>query len=517
VPVHSILFDNGNIAADIEERPQPVYFTNLNLDQVVASVTAGKDKYTLTPFFRSPLGEIDAVNYRQEVFRDLERRDVYEVVTAFAHHTLVATYTYHTREMQKDALDYGHYHRARLFLNAVEQYCAAVTALAEGLTEVTARSRGLLELRAYLERYVSAAAFTTLQAEARRLEDALDAVNYCIVIKGNRLTVGHYNDEVEYSEQVTRTFDRFQQGAATDYRDTRPDWKEEEYDAVGVLDLVAQLHPDLFAALDTFCQQHRDYLDPTVAVVDREFQFYLSYLDYLQPLRAAGLTLSYPRMSVESKDEQALDTFDLALAAQLSRQGSAVVCNDVTLTGPERILVISGPNNGGKTTLARAFGQLHYLARLGCPVPGRDVQLFLCDQIFTHFEKEEDIATAAGKLQDELNRLHAALDRATPNSVVILNEVFNSTTAQDAQFLSRKILERVSELDALGVCVTFLDELSTLNEKTVSMVSTVVPDDPATRTHKLIRTPADGRAYAHAIAEKYGLTYDRVTAGRSTQ
>ncbi|MGH3265355.1 MAG: MutS-related protein, partial [Trebonia sp.] len=162
-----------------------------------------------------------------------------------------------------------------------------------------------------------------------------------------------------------------------------------------------------------------------------------------------------------------------------------------------------------------AIGQLHHLARLGCPVPGSDGHLFLCDQIFTHFEKEEDITTLAGKLQDELNRLHADLDRATPASVVILNEVFNSTTAHDARFLSRKILERVDQLDALGVCVTFLEELSTLNRKTVSMVSQVVVHDPAIRTHKVIRTPADGRAYARAIAEKYGLTYEQITAGRS--
>ena len=512
--VHSILFGGDGMPGDIEESPEPVCFTDLNLDQIVASVIAGKDEYALAPFFYSPLHEPDVVSYRQEVFQDLERRDVYELVTAFAHQRLVAKFAYRTKEMQKDGLDFGHYHRARWFLNAVEEYCDAVTALAAGLGEMTVRSRGLLGLHSYLERYVGSAAFTGLHAETRQLEDALDAVKYCIVVKGDRITVGPYSDEVDYSEQVTQTFARFQQGAVTDYRDARPDWQEEDFAEVAVLQLVSELYSDLFAALDSFCQQHADYLDPTVALVDREFQFYLAYLDYIRPLRQAGLPLSYPRMSAEAKDEQVLDTFDLALAAQLSGQDSRVVCNDLTLTGSERILVISGPNNGGKTTLARTFGQLHYLARLGCPVPGRDVRLFLCDQIFTHFEKEENIATLVGKLQDELNRLHADLDQATPASVVILNEVFNSTTAADAQFLSRKILETVSELDALGVCVTFLEELSTLNEKTVSMVSQVAPHDPATRTHKIIRIPADGRAYAHAIAEKYGLTYDQITAGR---
>jgi DNA mismatch repair protein MutS len=515
--LHSILFAGEGIPRGTEASPEPVFFTDLNLDQVIASVTADKDDYTLRPFFYSPLSEPDAVSYRQEVFQDLERPDVYELVAAFARQTLVAKFGYRTREMQKDhGLDYGHYHRARWFLNAVDEYCEAVTALAGGLGEVTVGSRGLLGLQRYLERYVSSAAFTGLQAETRRLEEALDEVEYCIVVKGDRVTVGRYSDEVDYSEQVTQTFARFQQGAVTDYRDARPDWKEEDFAAVAVLHLVSRLYPDLFAALDRFCQQHASYLDPTVARADREFEFYLSYLDYIQPLREAGLALGYPQMSAQSKDEQVLDTFDLALAAQLVGQGGRVVCNDIMLTGSERILVISGPNNGGKTTMARTFGQLHYLARLGCPVPGRDVRLFLCDQIFTHFEKEEDIATLSGKLQDELNRLHADLGRATPASVVVLNEVFNSTTALDAQFLSRKLLERVSELDALGVCVTFLDELSTLNHKTVSMVSQVVPRDPATRTHKVIRAPADGRAYAHAIAEKYGLTYDRITAGRAT-
>jgi hypothetical protein len=70
-----------------------------------------------------------------------------------------------------------------------------------------------------------------------------------------------------------------------------------------------------------------------------------------------------------------------------------------------------------------------------------------------------------------------------------------------------KIMEKIIELDLICVYVTFIDELSLLGEKTVSMVSTVSPEDLTLRTYKIIRKPADGLSYAMAIAEKYGLTY----------
>lgn len=221
-----------------------------------------------------------------------------------------------------------------------------------------------------------------------------------MLTKRNRITVGAYDNESDYTVEVATTFERFRQGGALRREETFKDWAD--YAAVGVLDLVAKIYPALFEALDSFCIRHQTYLDHTIGVFDREIQFSLAYLGYANKLRGAGLAISYPRMSSTEKHEHVADTFGLALAAQLTRQDGRVVCNDIVLDGREPILVVSGPNLGGKTTLARGFGQLHYLARLGCPVPGRDIQLFLCDQIYTHFERSEYLNTLVGKLQDEL-------------------------------------------------------------------------------------------------------------------
>ena len=181
--------------------------------------------------------------------------------------------------------------------------------------------------------------------------------------------------ERDYSAEIGDTFGKFKQGAVHDYvvkyRSAPHEMNHIECRDMG---FVAQLHSDLFLRLETFCERNAGFIDETIADFDREIQFYVAYLEHVAKFARLGLRVSLPIMSrIESR--VCHDAFDLALAQMLLKGDVSIVCNDFVLKGGERIIVVTGPNQGGKTTFARMFGQLHYLANLGCPAPAEKARL----------------------------------------------------------------------------------------------------------------------------------------------
>lgn len=506
---HSILFETPEDGPPSGDVGEPDFFGDLNLDQFVSEATRGFDEYRLTPFFHTELNRESAVIYRHEVMQDVDDPDLLLAIQAFA------------LAMRKTRACLGeaqrlYYPRQKQwwFLEATSRYVKGVQAFCEALRAAKPRSSGLSAFSAWLIGYVDSGPgsgpFTQLCHDIDEVRDALAAVRYCIHLDGSAVTVLNYDDEEDYGTYVLEIFERFKQGEVKDHSVEQKDWPEMNHVEAHILDFVAELNPQPFYLLDGFCSRHADFIDTTIAAFDREIQFYIAWRSYIQSCRDSGLPFSYPVVSGTTKAVRCEGTFDLVLAHKLCADKIAVVCNDLYLEGPERIFVVSGPNNGGKTTFARTFGQLHFLAKLGCPVPGRNSHLFLYDRLHAHFEREENTLDLRGKLQDDLMRMHAILRASTPRSIILMNEIFSSTTLADALFLCRRIIGEIMALDALCVCVTFIEELARLGPQTVSMVSEINPGNPSVRTFRVRRRPADGRAYALSVAEQYGLTAERL-------
>lgn len=516
----SILFSNHTDQKNAQNIKIPPFFVDLNLDQVVNAITLNLDEYDLTPFFYSELNDTDAINYRHEVFHDLENPDVYNHVKLFSKQ--MSEVRRYFKSVEKF---FYKKQKETWFLYAGEIYCDALKNFTESLSSSPLKSRGFLAFKEYLIKYIASSNFTSLEKEIKIIKSELAKVKYHIIVRSDSFTVQNYEEGIDYSSVIEKTFDKFRQGAVKDYRvEYKSSPADMNHIEAQILDFVAKLNPGLFSKLENFYTSYANvsgkdlglpakqasFVDETIADYDREVHFYIAYLEHIEDLKHENLQFCYPLVVDKSKEIYNYDGFDLALAGKLLENDNKIVCNDFQLKDKERIIVVTGPNQGGKTTFARTFGQLHYLANLGCLVPGTKSQLLLSDYIFTQFERAEKVENLRGKLEDDLKRVHSILDNATSQSIIIMNEIFNSTTLYDMTFLSKKVMQKIIELDLLCVWVTFVDELTLLSEKIVSMTSTVIPENPAVRTFKIVKRPADGLAYAMAIAEKYKLTYNRI-------
>lgn len=501
----SVLFQTSTSTVPQEQEEEPDFFQDLNLDQIFKTITIDKTQYRLLSLYQATYPSIERIYYRQQVSKDLEKPDLYEAVKRFEKGI------YSVRDfLTQSEKRYNDYQKESWFLDAVEQYCSTVRKFSQDMKSFTPVSAGLRGIGDFVNRYVQSEYFSHLEQEVRGIRASLATIHYTILVRGGTVRVRKHEGEADYTTEVEASFEKFQTQSGKDYLISFVEAADMNSVEEKILLSVARLYPEIFHQLSSFYTANQDFQDETIITFDREVQFYLAYLEHIKGLKEKGYLFCYPQILEKDKNIGATSTFDLALADRLLKENQNAVANSFYLKDPERILVVSGPNQGGKTTFARMMGQLHYLASLGLPIPGSSAKTFLFDKIYTHFQTEEDIRNLQGKLQNDLYRAQIILNGATERSLIIVNEIFSSTTMKDALFLAKKIFEKILALDAITVCVTFLDELSRLGPQTVSMVSTVVPETPSIRTFKIIRKPADGLAYAIFIAEKYSLTYQKI-------
>ena len=259
--------------------------------------------------------------------------------------------------------------------------------------------------------------------------------------------------------------------------------------------------------------------------------FYLGAIRWIRRFQDLGLPVCQP--DVAPADERRCEVKDsynlhLVLKQSLSQKGSGstIVRNDIRLGADGRILILTGPNSGGKTTYMQGVGVVHILAQAGCYVPGSQAVVSPLDHLFTHFPLEEKSELDTGRLGEEAIRLGQIFQELTRHSLVLLNETLSSTSFSESLYLAQDIVRILRRVGARAIYATHLHELAKradeLNEsvpgdsKIISLVSSPMDERASEngaggkRTYKLEVRPPLGQSYAREIASRYGISYEQL-------
>jgi DNA mismatch repair ATPase MutS len=481
------------------------FYDDLNLDQIIETVISYGKEYDIKRFFYTPLPNIKDIQYRQDVMKDLENPLLFSLILDFSQKMKQVE----TSKQMIEDLSYKEY-KITYFLQMSITYIEAVEAFANALNQLDLHSNGFILLDEYIQLYLQKKSFISLKNETKELKKKFDSLNYEIVVDGLTIRVRRYENEVDYSQVINNIFEKFKVKSVENKKCQFEKNRGINHVNAKILEFVAKLYPSEFEELERLYTRYDGFINDTLQKFCIEVQFYMAYFEYIRVIEKSNLVFCYPKISTTKKSIKVEDGFDLALAFTKIFDLKTVVTNSYSLEGKERIIIITGANQGGKSTFARAIGQINYLASLGLKIPASKANLFLTQSIFTHFEKEEKIENLRSKLQDDLTRVEKIFSKADGNSLVILNEIFSSTSLQDAIFLSQKIMDKISKLDLFCIWVTFIVDLNKMSEKTVSMVSEIDIDNIENRTYEIIRKKADGLAYAKTIAKKYHLSYEQI-------
>lgn len=256
--------------------------------------------------------------------------------------------------------------------------------------------------------------------------------------------------------------------------------------ATAELDYIHFTDEALFSFAPNVCNLVNDIVE-YLKKSREEMAFYIGAINLYDKLMAKGMPICTPKPYPNSNKVFKCDgLYDVALALQ---SDDKVVGNTLD-SGSKDIFYITGANQGGKTTFLRSYGQAIIMMQLGLFVSGKSFESNTFNDIFTHFNKEEDKTMESGKLDEELSRLDSIISKIKRGSLMLFNESFQSTSEREGSAIAYDVIRALHEKGISIVSVSHMYYLYTLldssfGDKEIYYLR-ATRDDSGTRSYKLV-------------------------------
>ena len=248
--------------------------------------------------------------------------------------------------------------------------------------------------------------------------------------------------------------------------------------------------------------QSTDHILSFFEMLRTELAFYVGCLNLHDTLAANGTPTSFPRPEAISTRRLHFDGLqDASLSLTMGRK---VVGNTVDADGMNMI-IITGANQGGKSSFLRSLGLAQVMMHSGMFVAADDYRAELCAGLFTHYKREEDETMAGGKLDEELARLSGIADAITPDSMLLFNESFSSTNEREGSEIARQVVSALREKRIKVIFVTHTYDFSHgLFERNPGDVLFLLAErrEDGTRSFKLVPGEPLETSYGEDLYEK---------------
>ena len=294
--------------------------------------------------------------------------------------------------------------------------------------------------------------------------------------------------------------------------------------------ILKQIIEPVSATISKYSKASSEFL----VSLESELGFYLSAVKFIKKFEKCNLNMCRPEViQKEKRTFVAENNYNIGLALRkMANKPEENICekiigNDVTFNDNGRIFILTGPNQGGKTTYIEAIGVTQIIFQAGLFVPASRAILSPTDNVFTHYQIDEKPETNAGRLGEEAGRLADLFDNATKYSMVLLNEALASTSPGESLYMSEDIVRGLRLLGCRAIFATHLHDLALrtdiINEevdgdsRVISMVAGVEkendsPSGKTRRTYKVIPSPPQGMSYAKDIASRYKISFEHIAA-----